>query len=233
MMGQHIESVLTATMEESLRQVAEAKNTGRPLPKPPDDSVGISSLSINVHRDPTGQSKPLLHASVVVGREMWLDSIKRVVNRLSVHLENHSWQVFAPPPLWTWYTSDHPLLRLNYQSNGKYDFKGGFGSPGTELMLPISPARLLYAQIGQPAKEATELPPAVAVHLKRFIAENAFRWIVADAPAKKAEWFMPRVVSLEQFNAEEASFERFHDEQSEAQRELRKKDSAPHPIPEH
>jgi hypothetical protein len=228
MMGDHIESVLNATMKRSLRELDEARKTGKPLSSPPNQGIGISSIAVNVKRDPEGLSDPQLQVNVVVGREIWLDSINRIVNKLSVHLENHSWQVFFPPPRWTWYTTDHPLMRLNFESETKYDFKGGLGSKGTELILPLSPKHLLYAQIGSPAKDVSELPCEASTLIKRCIAQNAFRWIVGDAPAKKAEWFMPRVVNLEQYNAEEASFERYHDEQSAAERELRNKKD-PHP----
>src|SRR5207249_3636088 len=109
------------------------------------------------HRDVTGNSEHQLEVSVVIGREGWLDSIAHVVNDLSVVMESHDWQVFRPYKGWTWYTSDNPVLRLNYYANGTYDFKGGFANPGGERLLPLSPTALLYTHIGRPRKEYDEL----------------------------------------------------------------------------
>ena len=222
MMGEHIEGVLTETMKRAVSELARAQKTGKPVrSSPPSDGEGIwPAISVRVLRDPAGIDDPRLEANVVIGREMWLESIKRVVNKLSVHLENHHWRVLRPPPRWNWFTTDNPLLRLNFESSEKYDFKGGFGSKGTDLVLPLSPEHLLHARIGHPAQDTTEVAPETATQIKRCIAQNAFRWIVADAPAKKAEWFMPRVVSLEHYRAEEESFSRYHEEQSAAHHEL-------------
>ena len=220
MMGDHLQSILQPTMQRAITELEGALKKGKPRPIPLTEGVRMSSLAVKVQRGPEGGSDPRLEANIVVGREMWLDSMKRIINTLYVHLEKHQWQVLRPPPRWTWFTTDHPLLRLNFESSEKYDFKGGFGSKGTDLVLPLSPEHLLHARIGHPPPEITELPPGTATQIKGCIAQNAFRWIVADAPAPKAEWFMPRVVSLEHYRAEEERFSRYHEEQSAAQREL-------------
>ena len=43
----------------------------------------------------------------------------------------------------------HPVLRLNYYKPGQYDFRGGWGNPGSEVLMPLSPRHLLYVQVGK------------------------------------------------------------------------------------
>jgi hypothetical protein len=39
-------------------------------------------------------------------------------------------------------------IPLNYYARGRYDFKGGWGNKGTEILLPLSPHHLLYTRVG-------------------------------------------------------------------------------------
>jgi hypothetical protein len=220
MMGDHLESVLNATVEESLRKLSEARRAGTPIAIPTDDGIGYRPVAVKVHVDPTGHADPQIEVSAVVGREGWLESIQHIVNDLSVLLERHAWQVLSPHPGWSFYTTDHPVMRLNFTSRDKYDFKGGFGSPGTEIMLPLCKSHLLYTQIGHAPRDETVLGIEQTVLIKRCIAQNAFRWVVAESPSRNAAWFMPRVVNLAQYTGEENSWARYHDEQTSAVRTL-------------
>jgi hypothetical protein len=213
-------------LEATIKKINAAAKGGRPLDMPREDlSKKFPSLTTKLHRNPGEQ--PAVHVQAVIGRENWLSSIEHVVNNLSASLEGHNWQLFRPYPGWKWYTTDHPVIRLNVGANGEYDFKGGFALTNGEILLPLSPQDLLYAQVGQPRKDFDDLPLEHTMVLKRFIAQNAFRWIVADAPSRHAEWFQPRMVSLDKYREEEESWGQFHDEQTAAERELRTDEDPP------
>jgi hypothetical protein len=115
------------------------------------------------------------------------------------------------------------LKRLNYAESGQYNFTGGFASPGTEIILPLSPTALLFAQVGKPARlHQCSLDQTYLI--KRFIAEHAHRWIVAAHPVRHATWFRRHVVNLEKYKNEETGWKRFHHEQADAVLQLRKRE---------
>lgn len=122
-------------------------------------------------------------------------------------------------------TSDYPLLRLNYYASGEYNSTGGFGSKGTEIILPLSPTDLLFAQVGIPTRLDDDCSIEQTYLIKRFIAEHAFRWIVAARPVRHALWFKPRRVSLQQYNAEQKERKEYHKLQANAIYELRRSDA--------
>jgi hypothetical protein len=72
MMGDHLESVLNATVEESLRKLSEARRTGNPIAIPPDDGKGYRPVAVKVHMDPTGDGDPELEVTplMVDGRAL-------------------------------------------------------------------------------------------------------------------------------------------------------------------
>ncbi len=47
-----------------------------------------------------------------------------------------------------WFTSDHPVVKLNYYGQGNYDLKGVWGKKGGYIFMPISPHHLLFTEFG-------------------------------------------------------------------------------------
>jgi hypothetical protein len=216
-MSEHASGVLNSVLGETIRITTEKLKKGEPLPVVPPD---YKSHSIGVeidHGDEATGREPSVGVHLVIGRESWLDSIENVVNEVSKYLEPHDWQILRPHEGWTWYSSDHPVLRLGFNSVDQYDFKGRYGDTGTEIMLPLSPTQLLYTQVAKPKKSSEVLSLAETYLLKRFIAENAYRWIVSANTVRNAAWFRPRVVDLDQYVKEEAERENYHEEQSQAE----------------
>lgn len=219
MVSTHIEGVLNDTM----KVVLAAFERGKRPPELPANNLPSPSIAVTVDRGEPGADNASLRVNVIVGREMWLEAIERIVDKLSVALESLDWRVVGPHDGWTWYTTDYPLLKLNYYDSGQYDLRGGFGSIGTEIILPLSPTDVLFAQVGKPAK-LSKCSIDQTLLIKRFIAEHAHRWIVSASPVKHAAWFRRRVVSLEKYKSEEEGWKQFHGEQSQAVFELHRKD---------
>lgn len=223
LMSTYLEGVLNETVERTFREIAEAQARGETLVVPEESGRRFSSITTKLHRNPGEQ--PALHLRAVIGREVWLSSIEHVVNDLSPALEDHDSQVFQPHHLWTWCTSDHPVLLLNGYPNGTYDFKGGFNRAGGEIVLPLSPTHLLYTHVERPRKQLIVLSAEQTTMFKRLIAENAYRYVIANGPDREIEWFRRRVVNLQTYRREEIEWETFHEQQSAAERELREDQS--------
>ncbi|MDB4890353.1 MAG: hypothetical protein JWL61_2208 [Gemmatimonadetes bacterium] len=210
---------------ESLRMAAKGEYK---LESQEDLPLHSHSVDVRIHTDATEDdpNRGLIEIRAVVGRELWLNSVEHCVNDISQLLEHHAWDVLEPHPGWRWYTSDQPVMRLQYFGHDHYDFRGGWGQPGTELLLPLSPARLLYAQVGRPPRTSRVCTIEQTLLFQKLIAENAFRWIVGSTPPIRATWFRPRTVDLAAYNAEQEAWSRFHTEQTRAHMELMLREGA-------
>jgi len=143
-------------------------------------------------------------------------------------LLTHSWGILKPPDDLLWFTSDDPVVKLNYYNESKCDFGGGWGNPGSEIMLPLSPRHLLFTHIGAPASpNGTILPRRKAKFIRRFIAEHAHRMIFASTEDPQVRKLRPRMVNLEQVRFESEQWANWHRGQSEAEREFAGKAASP------
>lgn len=162
------------------------------------------------------------HASATIGRQQWLASIRYLLEESAVvpkHLRRLRWNVLRPYPGHDWFTSDHPLVRLNFYGDGTYDFKAGWGVDNADVLLPLSPQHLLYARVGH-----EEAPDTATLELtgklQRIIAERAHRWIVARGRPIRAEWWHPRVENQQLYDEEAAWWREWHAHQLAAEQAI-------------
>ena len=116
-------------------------------------------------------------------------------------LLQHRWTILHPAEGFTWFTSDCPVIRLNYYKKGQYDFKGGWGRKGGEILFPLSPHHLMYTKIGdrKPWRRGTTVSPWFTEHVQQMIAEHAYRYIFAAAENSIVSKLRPRIVNRDKF----------------------------------
>lgn len=150
-----------------------------------------------------------LRAEVLLGRGLWLFSIKHLLASTYQVLKQHAWSVIKAPEGVEWLTSDNPVLKLNYYGSGSYDFKGGWGNKGTEIIFPLSPDLLLYTMVGN--KEGiSNMSNELAMTINRFISENAYRSVFAFTPVEDMQLIVPRVVDEDTFRNEKMQWDEWH-----------------------
>jgi len=206
--------LIQRTLAESVERIQQASREGTALPVQPVSPSGDTSGSVDVtiQREKNGSSK--IYASVTTGRAMWVQEMRRLLDGIAKGLEEHKWSIARPAPGLEWITSDHPALKLNYNAPTEYDFGGGWGSRGTELILPISPQHLLYTQIGSKAAPRFTFSAEKTQELRKLLAERAYRWIFAGEPLDDVVRFRPRVVDAATYQAEELTWQSWHRDQS-------------------
>lgn len=167
-----------------------------------------------------GQVEVIVKAETLVGRGLWLFSMKHVLIELAKILEQHRWTILTPPGGMSWITSDDPVIRLNFYRQGHYDFKGGWGSKGTEILFPLSPQHLLYTQIGQRPTLTGFIQRDQAEMIRKFIAEHAHRMIFASERDPEIQKLRPRIVNPEQVTNEKEQWRSWHEKQTLAERSM-------------
>jgi hypothetical protein len=208
------------TLTESVRELEAAKREGRTVASAKLADTDYLPARVTTEIAP-GEDVGHVKVETVAGRGLWLFSLRHLLTQTVKVLLSHKWTILQPPRHMKWITSDDPVIRLNYHDSGKYDFKGGWGSNGTEIFLPLSPRHLLYTKIGErPPPRGTLLSESIADMLRRFCAEHAHRFIFAADKDPDAPLFHSRTVNHALFRSEAEEWKRWHEEQTLAEKEL-------------
>lgn len=211
---------LNECLEESVNKLEEYSRTGIKIPKaPPADDLDLFPLRTIITPN-SGSDDAVIHTQATIGRSMWLWSLKRLLTTTLRVLHNHRWTILRSPPGVDWLTSDNPVLRLNYSSPASYDFRGGWGSPGTEIMMPLSPTHLLYTQIGakRVPVRGTVMTVDFATQIRRFTVEHAHRYVFSRTVDPDVPVWRPRTVDNAAFRDEREFWESWNALQVEAER---------------
>ena len=212
--------MLDETLQDSVRRFDLAKKSGQVIKPTTVAHSDYIPLRITTQTQP-GQEFGKVKGEMVAGRGLWFFSMRHLLTKTAKVLHNHRWSILAPPDELTWFTTDDPVVRLNYYGDGRYDFKGGWGNPGTEIFLPLDPRHLLYTKVGErPPRRGWVVPRAEAEMIRRFIAEHAHRFIFAASPDAEVPRLRPRIVDLALLRDEDEQWRRWHGDQTNAEREL-------------
>lgn len=211
---QTIPAMLERVMQDSIKKMEEAIEKGikLKLPSVRNEFTGLIKVTTEPPANPA-MDRASLRAEVTIGRRSWIASMRHLLTGIAKKLSRHRWSVAEPADGFEWPITDHPVLRLNYYATGKYDFKGGWGQPGTQIMMPVSPRHLLYVQVGQNAANRLTFDPNLTGLIQRFLIERAHRWVFATHPAEWVVRGRPRTVDSEIYTAEKKMWQDFHPDQ--------------------
>ena len=212
--NKQLPATMNEVMERVKREIHRAAKRSRGLPPvPSESSTPRFPMKVSIVERPA-MDKIELHAQLTLGRELWLHSIKNAVLNTSEILQRQHWVIFQPHRGFEWFTSDHPVLRLNFTDEHNYDFGGGWGRKNGEIVLPLSPYHLLYTKIGDRTPRSGTLSSEHTALFQRLLAERAHRWIFSRGEPLRASWWRPRYVDRAAFHAEEAVWRTWHSEQT-------------------
>jgi hypothetical protein len=217
-LGPLVEKVVT----EAVAEYQAAKKEGRqPLCNKTGTERFGADLPFRVSIQPDPERKgAIVGAETVIGRQMWVASMRLLLTTSVRELYKHRWSLVLAPHGVSWLTSDDPVLRLNYNSDRDYDFGGGWGSPTSEIIFPISPQHLLYTKIGRRSEPRIHPSHELAGRLQRLLAARAHRWIYATEPVERIQELRARKVDRAQFEAESRQQEEWHKTHSAAETAL-------------
>jgi hypothetical protein len=213
-----VPELLNKILPDSIVKLERARKAGRKVLVQENRQPPLVPLRVTTERDPDGEQM-FFRAEATIGRQSWLASVRHLLTGVASVLVRHTWSIVTPHPSTEWFTSDHPLVRLNYSAPGTYDFKGGWGNPGTDILMPLSPRHLLYTQVGKRNSSHFTVSADKTFEMQRILAEHAHRWIFASKQTKRVSWFRPRHVDAVEFKAEADAWARWHSEQSGAESE--------------
>ncbi len=208
--------ILQSTLAGVKRKLRKADKERRRIE--PSREVDNNSLPLRVRvEDSPRPGMATLKVEISVGRELWLHNMRHTLTKTIAVLKDHDWTILKPYEGYHWFTSDHPVLKLNFWDANKYNFGGGWGNRGSEIILPISPTHLLYTKVGHPKPKSQSFDMEQTSLLQKFLAERAHRWIVAMNQPLRAVWFRRRVVDQTRFEEEETQWAEWERAQADAE----------------
>jgi hypothetical protein len=214
--------MVQTTLNSSVNKLAEALREGRTIERSSSTTSEYFPARITREIEP-GAKAGVLKVETVAGRSLWLFALRHLLTDTCRVLLRHKWTILRPPLSMNWATSDDPVIKLNYYSQRKYDFNGGWGSDGTEILFPLGPKHLLHTRIGHrplPKYQCVPIPTAEA--FQRFTIEHAHRFVFAAAQDPLVPTIRPRVVDAARYQHEINQWRRWNEEQSTAERDLYK-----------
>ena len=158
----------------------------------------------------TDKEKGQIKTEIEIGRNSWLNSAKYILNKHLPVLLSHEWSIVDIHPEVNLFTSDNPVVCLNYYSESKYDFGGGWSSKGSEIIFPLSSNKLVYTKIGGYVKSRVKFNKEISNRVRKIIAENSYRYIYSKSPEKYMKALKPRNVNREQFLNERKAWSNWH-----------------------
>ena len=212
--------ILDSTLHKSARKLEDACRNGKKIEYQECKEVEYIPLRVTTDKD-TEQGLGQLKAEVLIGRGLWLFSMRHLLTKTVTVLQQNRWTILTAPDGIEWLTSDDPVVRLNYYRPDVYDFRGGWGNPGTEILLPLSPRHLLYTKVGVRPPPRGEFPRNMSKLIRRFLAEHAHRLIFSSQSDSEVFELRPRVVDPIAVKNEIEQWRRWHEEQSASERKLR------------
>lgn len=212
-------ALIKSTLDYSVRELERMAKVGEKPPAPRPESERFPS-TVKIRRaKESGRAEVGL--TVTLGRELWLWSMQHALKETApkvIAAGGIRWSTIEPRADVLWFTSDHPLLRVNYYGDGKYDFGGGWGFRGSEIALPLSPNALLYAKIGEPFPSRFQMDRGPVLTLQWLLARRAYHAIYHIEPWRRIEHLRPRHVDHVAYTDRQEQLRRWHENNIDAER---------------
>ncbi|MGU9990133.1 DUF4238 domain-containing protein [Bordetella avium] len=215
-------SLINETLENSVRVLEEMARTGARPPTPQPTTSGAFPFKVTTERNPNGEGDGTIRTEMVVGRSLWLWSLRHLLTETIKKVPDSRWTIIHAPDGISWPTTDHPVVKLRYMSADSYTYGGGWGVPKCDVFMPLSPKHLLHHFVGRRSwPRGAILDVVTAQRIRRIIIEHAHRYVF-DKEESDVPRILPRRVSLADYQQEQATWKNWHREQSEAEMDFSK-----------
>jgi len=213
-----IPETLAEIMKNLPQRMVESKISGIAL----DSNKNSSLLPLKVTSElVAGADQGFIKAETYVGRASWIFGMKHLLEKTINILYSHKWTIVAPAEGYDWFTSDNPVVKLNYQTADQYDLHGGWGVKNGNIFFPLGPKHAMFVQIGcYPPKRGSRLDVDLTRAMRKFSAENAYRYVFSNKFDPEISHIRERTVDQESLRREREMFSAWHEENAQQEVEF-------------
>lgn len=221
----YLPELLQKITDEAVKKLETAKKTGTPFPAISNTGLSPLPLRVTKHQHP-GNHTGFLKAELVIGRALWLFSMRHLLNNTIKALFQHKWTILHAPDSVEWVTSDAPVVKVKEDKFRNWDFSGAWATPNTAIMLPLGPKHLLFTECGRrPPVRGTVLPLNRALKYQEFFVKHGHRMIFAKQPLDISHLHV-RTIDENVVKRENEMWQNWHKSQTNAELDvLNSKDS--------
>jgi len=212
-------TVLDQTLKDVESQLREAKASGRQIVVDSAPQNQYFPMKID-RKDLPEEKKVQFTTRIVVGRRLWFYTMRHVLTETLKVLYKHKWTVLEAPAGLSWFTSDDPVVCLNFRSPSDYDFGGGWNRTRGNIMFPLSPRHLMFTEIGTDSFPRRVPSRYHARLFRRILAEHAHRRIYSLREDEKIPQLKPRIIDPIAFLNERELWDAWYEDQTKAERDL-------------
>ena len=172
-----------------------------------DKELELLPIKVNLDRE-----ESTIQVESIVGRSMYLYFVKHLLTKTIKQMYNHRWYVIQAADGVSFPTTDDPVICLNFRNENDYDFNGGLGQKHGNIIMPLSPNKLIFTQIGD-KRDFCALNKSIywSTLFRKMIIQHAHRFVFADKPQKGMLAINPRVVNKELYDKEQGEMKRWHE----------------------
>lgn len=183
----------------------------------------LSYFPLSLSTEPLPDEKGVkFKTRISVGRGMWQFVMRHMLTNTLTRMERHRWTILSAESDLPWFTSDDPVVCLNFRGQANYDFKGSWHVPKSTIFMPLSPRHLLFTEVGNNSFQRGDLLNRdVAATLRRMIAEHAHRYVFSHNEDRQIELYRPRDIKSDEFRTEQEFWKNWHRDQSVEEHSLR------------
>jgi hypothetical protein len=212
--------ILDQTLRDVEDRLREAKELGQKIIID-DPAHHAEYFPMRVERkDLHEERKVQFTTKVVVGRALWFYTMKHLLTSTLKVLQKHKWTILEAPNRLAWFTSDDPVICLNFRSEADYDFDGGWNRARGNILFPLSSRHLMITEIGTDSYPRRVPSRYQARLFRKMIAEHSHRRIYSSQMEDKIPQLKSRVVDAGAFQTERALWEAWYEDQSRAEQAL-------------
>jgi len=212
-------AILDQTLKDVEAQLREAKASGKRIVVVPAPHADYFPMRVKQEHIPE-EGKVKITTNVIIGRGLWFHAMKHTLTSTLKVLHRHNWTILEAPTGLEWFTSDDPVLLLNFRSELDFDFNGGWNRAKGNIILPLSPHHLMFTEIGCPAFPRRVPSKYHSRLIRRLIALHAHRRIYSLGHDPKVPHLRPRRVDAAAYNNERALWTAWYEDQSRAEEAL-------------
>lgn len=211
--------ILDQTLRDVEARLREAKESGQKFAD--DDAPHTEYFPLKTDRkDLPEEKKVQFTTKLVVGRGLWFYTMKHILTNTLKVLHKHKWTILEAPARLSWFTSDDPVLCLNFRSESDYDLNGGWNRERANILFPLSPRHLMITEIGA-GPYPRRVPSCYHARLfRRMIAEHAHRRIYSLSEDSKVPELKPRFEDALAYQNERRLWAAWYEDQSRAEQSL-------------
>lgn len=207
--------------KEAMEKAEQLVKAGHTMSESGDPHIAPLKRCLKYQIEEQTDGQAAVEHSVLVGRASWQATAEFLLtgSQMLKTLMSHKWSLIEAPQGHGWFTSDNPALCINHYGSGRYDLGGGVGKQHSDIMMPLSPRYLLFAEVGKSFPSRFHCPDKVAAEMREMIAAGAWRHIFANEETLEVARYRPRCTDMERYKEEIEMWADFQKRSGEAERE--------------